>query len=229
MKKSKPELIVMLTHNDKTVENAFDVFDKYKDSKATYWGFKESGILPEEMKKLYSYMTDCGKKTVLEVVSYTEQECLKGAYLAAEYGCDILMGTLFFNSVNRFCQRHNIKYMPFIGNVTGRPSVLNGEIKDIIDEANKYLKQGIYGFDLLGYRYTGDVNKLLKEFVLNVNAPVCIAGSINSYSRLDMVKEANPWAFTVGGAFFENKFKGSFGEQINKVYNYAKEWRNQNV
>ena len=100
MKNKQPELIVMLTHNDKTVSNAFEIFDCYKNSKAEYWGFKEAGIPPEEMKKLYSYMHDCGKNTVLEVVAYTESECLKGAYLAAEYGCDILMGTLFFNSVN---------------------------------------------------------------------------------------------------------------------------------
>ena len=229
MKNTKPELIVMLTHNDKTVANAFELFDKYKDTKAEYWGFKEEGIPHSEMKQLYSYMQNSGKKTVLEVVAYTEKECLQGAYLAAEYGCDILMGTLFFNSVNRFCQRHNIKYMPFVGKVTGRPSVLGGSIEEIIQEANRYLEQGVYGFDLLGYRYTGDVNKLLKEFVSKIHAPVCIAGSINSYSRLNEVKKVNPWAFTVGGAFFENKFNGSFGEQINEVYEYAKEWRKQNA
>ena len=220
--KKQPELIVMLTHNDKTVSNAFEIFEQNKDSAAEYWGFKEIGIPHDKMKKLFSHMSKCGKKTVLEVVSYTERECLKGAYQAAECGCDILMGTLFFNSVNRFCQRHNIKYMPFIGDVSGRPSVLNGNIKDIIAEANNYIQQGVYGFDLLGYRYTGDINKLLTEFVANVEVPVCIAGSINSYSRLDVVREASPWAFTVGGAFFENKFDGSFSEQINKVYSYAK-------
>ena len=36
-----PELIVMLTHNDRTVENAYEIFDACKDAKAKYWGFKE--------------------------------------------------------------------------------------------------------------------------------------------------------------------------------------------
>ena len=37
-----PELIVMLTHNDLTVENAAEVFETCKNSKAEYWGFKEN-------------------------------------------------------------------------------------------------------------------------------------------------------------------------------------------
>lgn len=39
-----PELIVMLTHNDLTVENAAEVFETCKNSKAEYWGFKETVI-----------------------------------------------------------------------------------------------------------------------------------------------------------------------------------------
>ena len=53
-----------------------------------------------------------------------------------------------------------------------------------------------------------------------IDAPVCLAGSINSYQRLDEVKEASPWAFTIGGAFFEEKFGTSFEEQINAVCDY---------
>lgn len=50
--------------------------------------------------------------------------------------------------------------------------------------------------------------------------PVCVAGSINDYQRLSVIKEVEPWAFTIGGAFFENKFPGSFNEQINVVCDY---------
>ena len=60
-----PELIVMLTHNDRTVENAYEIFDACKDTKAKYWGFKEVGIPLDEMKKLCSYMKACGKTTFL--------------------------------------------------------------------------------------------------------------------------------------------------------------------
>ena len=111
--------------------------------------------------------------------------------------------------------------MPFVGKITGRPSVLEGTIEDMIREANDYISRGVYGIDLLGYRYTGDPFILNKKFVANVKAPVCIAGSVNSYERLDEIKSAAPWTFTIGGAFFENKFEGTFEEQINKVCGYV--------
>ena len=41
-----------------------------------------------QMKDLYAYMKSCDKKTVLEVVAYTQAECMSGAKMAAECGCD---------------------------------------------------------------------------------------------------------------------------------------------
>ena len=216
-------LIVMLTHNDITVNKWDEVGEKCKNAKAKFFGFKEEPLHLEEMKKLYRYMKNCGKKTVLEVVEYTEKEGLDGAKMAVECECDILMGTMYFDSINEFCKENNLKYMPFVGKVIERPSILEGTIDNIINEANKLLKKGVYGFDLLGYRFTGNATELNKKFVSEVNAPVCIAGSINSYARLDELKDANPWAFTIGGAFFENKFGNDFSEQINKVCEYMEE------
>lgn len=213
-------LIVMLTQNDLTVENAYKVFEECRNSKAKFWGFKEEPLPLDKMKELYKYMKECGKTTVLEVVAYTEEEGMQGARMAAECGCDILMGTIFSDSINEFCKQNNLKYMPFVGKIVERPSILEGSIDDMIKQANEYLKKSVYGFDLLGYRYTGNAVELNKKFVSQVNAPVCIAGSVNSYKRLDELKDANPWAFTIGSAFFENKFGNDFNEQINKVYEY---------
>lgn len=219
--KENLNLIVMLTHNDKTVKNSFKIFEECRNSKAKLWGFKEKPLPVDEMKKLYKYMKKCGKMTFLEVVEYTEKEGLEGAKLAVECGCDILMGTVFFDSINKFCKSNNLKYMPFVGKVTQRPSILEGDINEIIAEAKEYQKKGVYGFDLLGYRYVGDAVELNKKFVEEIEIPVCLAGSINSYMRLDEVKNVKPWAFTIGSAFFENKFDGTFKEQINKVYEYV--------
>lgn len=221
--KNSLNLIVMLTHNDETVNNAHEIFEKCKNSDAKFWGFKEKSLPIEQMKNLYKYMKECGKTTFLEVVEYTEKKGLEGAKIALECGCDILMGTMFFDSINEFCKKNNLRYMPFVGKVTERPSILEGEIDEIIKEANEYLKKGVYGFDLLGYRYTGNAVELNERFVLEVNAPVCIAGSVNGYERLDELKNINPWSFTIGSAFFENKFDGSFEEQINKVCEYVKQ------
>ena len=216
-----PQLIVMLTYNDHTLENAVEIFEQCENSNAKIFGFKETGLPIEKMKALYSYMNKCGKTTVLEVVAYTEKECMEGAQLAAECGCSILMGTMFFDSVNEFCKANRLKYMPFIGKVTDRPSVLEGTIDKMLDEANRCLEKGVFGFDLLGYRYTGDAVELIEKFVSHLDAPVCVAGSINSYERLDEVRNAGAWAFTIGGAFIENKFDGTYEEQINKVCEYV--------
>lgn len=219
----KPNLIVMLTYNDETVDNAYEIFEQCKNSEAKFWGLKEKSLPLDEMKKLYKYMKECGKTTFLEVVEYTEKKGLEGAKIALKCGCDILMGTVFFDSINEFCKENNLKYMPFVGKVTERPSILEGKINEIVKEASDYLKKGVYGFDLLGYRYTGNAQKLNEIFISQIKAPVCIAGSVNGYERLDELKNTNPWAFTIGSAFFENKFEGTFEEQINKVCRYMKD------
>lgn len=217
----RPKLIVMLTHNDVTVSDAKAVFEECKDTKADFWGFKEVGLPLEEMKELYSYMKECGKTTFLEVVAYTEEECLEGARIGAECGVDYLLGTLYFDSINEFCKEHNLKYLPFVGKIEGRPSVLYGTEEEIIQEALSIIEKGdVAGFDLLGYRFVGDAVKLNRNFVEKTTVPVVLAGSVNGYQRLDEVKEADPWAFTIGGAFFENKFDGTFAEQIDKVVDY---------
>ena len=218
-----PELVVMLTHNDQTVPDAIEVFEAAKDSKAKFWGFKEIGLPEDKMKILVDKMKAAGKTTFLEVVDYTEEGCVEGAKIGARCGFDILMGTLYFDSVKKVAEEAGMKYMPFVGELSGRPSILGGTIEGMIEEANDLVdNKGIKGFDLLGYRFTGDAVKLNEEFVKQVRADVCLAGSVSSFQRLDEVKATGAWAFTIGGAFFENKFGDglSFGEQIDVVVDY---------
>lgn len=217
---NKPVLIVMLTKNDHTVKNASAIFEACKTSGATHWGFKEEGIPHDEMKALFAHMKACGKTTVLEVVAYTQEECLKGAETAIECNCDILMGTVFFDSVNELCKKHGIKYMPFVGDVSERPSVLRGDAHEILDNAKSCIEKGAFGIDLLGYRYTGDAYMLNEILVRGLNAPVCIAGSVDSIERLGEIKKINPWGFTIGGAFFDGVFGDGFSEQIDFVLSY---------
>lgn len=217
-----PQLIVMLTYNDRTVDNAYEVFDRCRGSKAQFWGFKEEPLPLPEMKRLYAHMKACGKTTFLEVVAYTEPECLAGAQMAVECGCDVLMGTIFSDAVNDFCRTHGLKYMPFVGEISERPSVLRGSLEGMIAEAREYLAKGAYGIDLLGYRYEGDAAALNKAFTAAIDAPVCLAGSVNSFQRLDEVKDAAPWAFTIGSAFFDQCFGDDFCVQIDTVCEYMK-------
>ena len=218
--KEPPKLIVMLTHHDLTVENAQSVFAACRDSGAEYWGMKEEPLPLDQMKALYSSMKAMGKTTALEVVAYSEEEGLSGARTAAACGCDILMGTTFSEKILSFCRENGMRYMPFVGTVKGRPSVLHGSIDSLIREANRCVTRGVYGIDLLAYRYEGDSDKLIRQFVKEVDAPVCIAGSIDRTSRLDLLNQVCPWGFTIGSAFFEHRFGDTIPQQINRVLDY---------
>lgn len=212
-----PRLVVMLTYNDLTVMNAAEVFNSCRQSAARYWGMKEKPLPPGEMKRLFARMKECGKTTVLEVVSYDDEGALAGARLAADCGVDILMGTKFNGEVCGFLHSRGIKYFPFVGEIEGRPSVLTGTIDGIVAEAREVVSLGADGIDLLGYRYVGDAPLLNKTLVEAVDAPVCIAGSIDSDRRLDEVADTGAWGFTIGSAFFDAKFPGDLPAQINHV------------
>jgi len=217
-----PRLITMLTHHDETVRDAFAVFNECADLPAPFWGFKDVGLPKEKMKKLVRLMKEKGKTTFLEVVSLSEPECLDGAQLALECGFDYLMGTVFYDSVFRLMKENPIHFFPFCGKVSGHPSILEGEIPEIVASGRRMVTRGVHGFDLLAYRYAGDAEKLAAAFIRGVEVPVVLAGSVDSFARLDAVKRLAPWAFTIGSAFFERKFRpeGGFRDQVATVLDY---------
>ncbi len=213
------ELIVMLTYNDVTVENAKEVFDSCKDLPVSYWGFKNIGLPLPQMKELVSMMKSEGKTTFLEVVTLDEAACLQGAETALSCGFDYLLGTVFFPSVNTYTREHGIRYLPFCGNISGHPSILSGSIQEIVDDALRLQSEGVQGLDLLAYRHKEDPENLIREIVAGINIPVVVAGSISSFERIHIVQDLNPWTFTIGTALFEKKFtdKPSFRDQLKAV------------
>jgi hypothetical protein len=217
-----PRLIAMLTHNDETVSDALELFRECAHLPCAFWGFKDVGLPKKEMQRLVAAMKGQGKTTFLEVVSLTEPECMDGAVLAVECGFDYLMGSVFYRSVYDYLQEQPVKFLPFGGQVSGHPSVLEGSIDEIVADGKRMEELGVDGFDLLAYRYVGDPVELARVFLSAVRVPVVLAGSIDSFERLDVVKGLSPWAFTIGSAFFEKKFveNGSFGDQMSTVLQY---------
>lgn len=211
------EPIVMLTHNDITVSNAPELFLELYTCPVEYWGIKEKGLFVEDMIKLCSDIRENGKKSVLEAVTYTEAESVSAAYTAVRCGCDMLMGTLYSEKVHEILKENNIKYMPFVGKVSNRPSVLEGSFERMRSEIEELKEKGVFGIDLLAYRYTGNAEALIRDLVSTSKLPICVAGSINSYERLDFIKDVSPEFFTVGSALFENKFGPTIKEQIDKI------------
>lgn len=219
-----PQLITMLTYKDETVKNSFEVFDQCADLPASFWGFKDVGLPKPDMKRLVERMKARGKTTFLEVVSLTEKECLDGAGLALDCGFDYLMGTVYYDSVFRLMRGKATKFFPFAGKVSGHPSILEGSIPEIVADGRRMQDLGVAGFDLLAYRYTADAEALAEAFVQGVRVPVVLAGSIDGFPRLDVMKRIQPWAFTIGSAFFDKKFvpEGSFREQMASVLDYLR-------
>lgn len=221
----KPELIVMLTHHDKTVSDALDLFQRTREYPITHWGFKDVGLSPREMTALAGTMKDAGKTTFLEVVSLSEEEGLQGARLAVDSGFDILMGTVFYPSIYEYLKDKSIQYYPFPGHVHSHPSILDGTIEDIVAHARQLERHGVHGLDLLTYRFNGEAAQLLEQVVNSTNIPIVSAGSIASYDRIQEVWEAGAWGFTIGSAFFEKKFvpDGSFEQNLLAVCDWLRE------
>lgn len=218
----KPVFILMLTYNDQTVKNALELFHESKDTPVTHWGFKDVGLPVSEMKELVQEMKRAGKTTFLEVVSLSEEEGLAGAKLAVEAGFDILMGTVFFDSILDYLKDKPVKYYPFPGHVYSHPSILDGSIEDIVNHARYLESRGVQGMDLLSYRYVGDAPELLRQVVAATKVPLVSAGSIDSYKRLEEVANTGAWGFTIGSALFDKKFvsDGSFNDNILAVCNW---------
>jgi len=178
------------------------------------------------MKKLVKAMKKANKKTCLEVVSLGEKKGIEGAKLAVECEFDYLMGTEFYESIANYLIDKHAKYFPFCGKIYGHPSILDGSVEEIIDHAKDILTKGADGVDILAYRYKKeDADKrLIREFLSQIKKPVVLAGSIGSLDRLEKVLDYQPWGFTIGTAFFNEKFvkKGSFKDQLINVLSQLK-------
>jgi hypothetical protein len=227
----KPEFILMLTYNDETVKDALKLFNECKNTPVKHWGFKDVGLPREEMVELVSEMKKAGKTTYLEVISLSEDEGLRGAKLAVEAGFDILMGTVFFDSINKYLKDKPTQYYPFPGHVFSHPSILDGSIEDIVAHGRMMESKGVEGMDLLTYRYVGNAPLLLQELVKATHVPIVSAGSIESFKRIAEVWNAGAWGFTIGSALFDKKFapKGSFIDNILAVTGWLEKTAEKDV
>ena len=221
----KPELIVMLTHHDKTVPNALELFRRAQDYPIKHWGFKDVGLSPAEMQTVVAAMKHSGKVTFLEVVSLSEEDGLRGARLATDLEFDVLMGTVFYPSIGEYLKDKSVRYYPFPGHVHSHPSILDGKIEEIVAHACELESYGVHGLDLLTYRYKGEATQLLREVVDATNIPVVSAGSIASFERINDVWDAGAWGFTIGSAFFDKKFipDGSFEDNMLAVSDWLEQ------
>lgn len=217
----KPEVIVMLTHNDVTVANAREVFRASADLPVQYWGFKDAGMTRREMEQLAGDLKAAGKTPVLEVVSFDEKDLLEASELAVACGMEYFTGSFFSPAVAQRVRDAGLRYFPFCGDVGGSPIALRGTAESIAQHAQELRDHGADGVDLVAYRYTeGDPVELAQSVSEGLGREhVIVAGSINSTERIERMHQIAPFAYTLGGALFEGAFApgGSFRDNLKRV------------
>jgi len=214
----------MLTKDDVTIPNALEVVDEIMDTNLRYIGFKdpqEGGLSPDKYKPLMAKLRETDMEIFIEVVSESEELNLRSAKLAVDLGVDFVCGGTFIDSSMQAIAGTDIGFFPYIGEIVGHPCVLEGTIKGMVEEGKMVKKKGIAGINLLAYRRepASEVPLLIQEVQKAVGLPLIIAGSINSFERIDKMKELGVWTFTIGGAIQDGIFVpgGTIKENINAV------------
>lgn len=202
--------IFMLTRNDQTVTNARAVYQDVRHCGLQYVGFKDIGLPFDELKLLANDIRKDGCKVMLEVVSSTQESELRSIEAAIELKVDYLLGGRHAKEAVKLIKGRNIQYYPFAGHTVGHPTKLTGSAKEIVEDAKELCAlDGVHGLDLLAYRFTGDVPELARQVVQAVKKPVIAAGSIDRPERVQAMRAAGMWAFTVGSALFDGLFPAS--------------------
>ncbi|OKB68719.1 4-hydroxythreonine-4-phosphate dehydrogenase [Serratia marcescens] len=216
-----PEFIFMLTRNDSTVPDAPQRLQEVLAAGVKHIGFKDIGLPLAALKQLTQAIHAGGATAYLEVVSLDEESEMNSARAALELGVDVLMGGTRPESVLPIIRQSSLHYYPFAGRISGHPSVLEGDIDDIVASARQRAAlPGVTGLDLLAYRFAGDVPALIRRVCDAVDKPVYVAGSIDREARIAAVVTGNAVGFTVGTAALDGVFqadKPGLMAQINAV------------
>jgi len=200
------EFIFMLTRDDRTVDDAREIYQAVARTGIRHVGCKDLGLPREELAGLIEDIRSGGHTSYLEVVSETEEATLQSARVAAEIGPDYLIGGTLIEPVQEIIEGTGVRFFPYIGRVVGHPCLLRGTIEEIVHDARRAEGLGVDGINLLAYRYDGDVDALVEAVVGATSLPVIAAGSVDSVARIQSLVDRGVWAFTIGTAVLDGKF-----------------------
>lgn len=212
--------VFMLTHGDRTVDNAAEIVPTLAGTGLRYIGFKDVGADPARQREVTALAHDAGFEVMLEVVSTSKEEELSSLGSAAEAGVDwVLGGTHGAETAGMLPD--GVKYCPFPGRVVDHPSVLLGSIDEIAADAERLTAlDHVSGLDLLAYRHpAADIPELIRRVTASSSGPVIVAGSIASIDRAVAVSDAGAWGYTIGSAIFDGLLPGapSIADQVRRV------------
>jgi hypothetical protein len=203
-----PDFIFMLTRDDLTIADARDQLPQVIQAGVRHIGFKDVGLPITELRAIAADIRAAGAVLYLEMVSLDAESEAVGARAAVELGVDVLMGGVRPDVVEPIIAGTGVRYFPFPGEIVGHPSRLVGGIEAIADSARDLAaRDGVYGLDLLAYRFTGDAPALIRAVRRAAGEkPVIVAGSIDCNERITAVARAGAAGFTVGTAALDAAF-----------------------
>jgi hypothetical protein len=206
----RPEFIFMLTRHDRTIAEAHQRLDEALTAGIRHIGFKDVGLPLDDLRSLAASIRRAGSRVYLEVVSLDEASERCSAQTAVALAVDALMGGTRPDVVLPLIRGTPIRYYPFAGQVVGHPSVLLGPMPEIVESARRLAAiDGVYGLDLLAYRFDGDARELIRQVCAAVSKPVVIAGSIDRRDRIQAVVSGGAAGFTIGTAVLDGAFPAS--------------------
>jgi hypothetical protein len=197
----------MLTRDDATVPDAARICREIAPLDIGVVGFKDVGLPHAELAEVVAILREQGREVALEVVSVAREDELRAIEAGLELGVDLLLGGTHVEDALRLVDGEDVRYCPFPGTVVGHPSVLEGTPDSIVASAGELATtDGVWGLDLLAYRFAGDADALMRDAIAAVDVPVIVAGSVAATDRIAAIAAAGAWGFTVGSAAFEGRF-----------------------
>ena len=212
------DFILMLTRNDRTIEDAEGVVDTACDLGVRHIGFKDVGVPYATMQELARRIRGRGGICYLEVVSTTPDAMLRSLEVGQALGADRILGGTDLQAAARILGDLS-RYFPFPGRPVGHPTRLGGSAALVAEHTRAARAMGCGGVDLLAYRATeAEPLELVRAARAALSGGMLIvAGSVNSRDRIHALAAAGVDAFTVGSAVFDGAFsptKGSLRGQL---------------
>jgi hypothetical protein len=209
-RKRNPVIITqfMLTKHDVTIPDAFEVYDEVARTLSAdelpYVGFKNIGHPLDRLRDLGRRIVGDGRKLVVEIVGASADTEREAAELAVELGADCLIGGTHTSAVLPVVRGTDVRYYPTVGDLDTEPGRLHGTVEQIAAQARALVDDPeVHGVMLLGYRFAGDVERLLTTIGAIPGIAVVNAGSVDSAERIEELKSHDFWAFTIGSAVLD--------------------------
>ncbi|MBM3549673.1 MAG: hypothetical protein FJX54_22265 [Alphaproteobacteria bacterium] len=215
------DFIMMLTRNDRTVEDADEVVESVIDWGVAHIGFKDIGVPAATMRSVVNKIRAVGATSYLEVVSTTPDAVVTSLKAGRDLGVDRILG-----GTNTGVAKEILNglggYFPFPGLPIGHPTKLGGKPELIAEHCRAARAAGCGGVDLLAYRATdADPLDLVRAARGALNGGrLIIAGSVKSTEQIHALADAGADAFTIGSAAFDGSFspsKGALRSQIRDI------------